>query len=102
MKWSDETMEELRTWLAPGTWYKNHPCDDSRFYVFVASVWNDEHRLWDEAAAREIIANKAVELHPNSNDLAKEVAAKRISEGTSILDFLSLLRAEGRFALLSP
>ncbi len=101
MTWSDDTKEALRQWLAPSTWHTGHPTDDSRFCVFVASVWNDEQKLWDEAEARQIIANKAMALHDGIGDLAKEEAAKRVREGSTILDFLSLLRGAGRFGLLS-
>ena len=62
MVWSEQTEEALRHWLGPETWYTGHPCDDARFSVFVASVWNDEHRIWDEAVVREKIRNMAIEL----------------------------------------
>ena len=101
MTWSDKTNEALRAWLRPRTWDTDSADDRSRFFVFVASVWNDEHRLWDEAEACEIIANEAEKLHPDSGDRARTVAKKRVFEGTRILDFLWLLRKKGRFELLS-
>ncbi len=102
MEWSDSTLEAMRRWLGPDTWHKGHPIDDGRFCVFVACVWNDEHGIWDEPLARERIRNEAVRLHPRCNDLAAEVAERRVSEGATILDFLAHLREEGRFELLTP
>lgn len=101
MAWSEQTEEALRQWLAPETWHKEHPLDDARFSVFVASVWNDEHSIWDEILTRDKIRNKATELHPKLRDLAKDVANSRVSEGTTILDFLSHVREKGQFALVS-
>jgi hypothetical protein len=101
MAWSKQTEKALRRWLGPETWYKPHPTDDARFSVFVASVWNDEHSIWNETEACEIIRKKATELHPEQSDLAKEVAKKRVSEGTAILDFLTHVRKEDQFSLLS-
>ena len=101
MKWSEQTKRALHEWLAPDTWYKQHPAEDSRFSVFVASVWHDLHGLWDEAAARERIANEAKILHQGSDDRAAEVATKRVREGTELLDFLSHLLEAGRFGLLT-
>ena len=72
------------------------------FSVFVASVWNDEHSIWDETVAREEIRKKAIELHLEDSHLAKDVAASRVLKGTAILEFLSHVREEGQFALLSP
>jgi hypothetical protein len=102
MAWSEQTKEALQRWLSPGTWYKSHPLDNARFSVFVASVWNDEHSIWDAAETREIIREKATDLHPKLSHLAPEVAKNRISEGTAVLDFLSHVREKGQFALLSP
>ncbi|HUT89606.1 MAG TPA: hypothetical protein VMY37_08930 [Thermoguttaceae bacterium] len=102
MTWSEQTRQALHRWLAPDTWHKRHPLDDARFSVFVASVWNDVHSLWDEAETREKIAREAIELHPECDDLAKKVAETRVSEGTAILDFLCHLRDHGQMGLLSP
>src|SRR5262245_23442261 len=102
MAWSEQTKEALKQWLGPDTWYARHPIDDARFCIFVASVWNDEHRIWDEGMAREIIREQAKQLHPGLDDLAEKVAEKRVSEGTTILDFLAHLQAEMRFGLLTP
>ncbi len=101
MAWSEQTMQALEHWLGPETWYKRHPIDDARFHVFIASVWNDEHRIWDEVQAREIIRQEARRLHPGSDQLAAQVAEKRVTEGTTILDFLWHLREEKRFGLLT-
>jgi hypothetical protein len=94
MAWSQQTEEALHRWLAPETWYKGHPIDDARFSVFVASVWNDAHKVWDEVRTREIIRNKAIELHPGCDDLANEVAERRVSQGTGILDFFSHVKGQ--------
>ena len=103
MAWSEQTQRALQAWLAPETWYKGHPLDDARFSVFVASVWNDQHSVWDEVETREIITQGAIQLHAGfDDDLAKEVAERRVSEGTAILDFLLHVRKKGQFALLSP
>ena len=102
MGWSEHTMESLRRWLAPDTWYPGNAHDDARFFVFVASVWNDAHESWDPVTAREIIASEAKRVHPGSDNLAAKVAAERVSEGTTILDFLSHLREQKQFGLLSP
>ena len=102
MKWSEQTKRALHEWLAPDTWHKGSPHEDSGFYLFVACVWHDEHGIWDEAAARERIANEAKGLHPGFGDLAVDVAAKRVREGTTILDFLSNVSEENRFDLLTP
>lgn len=101
MEWSESTLEAMQRWLAPGTWHKTHPLDDGRFCLFVASVWNDEHKLWDEPVARERIRNEAIRLHPGCDDLAAEVAKRRVSEGSEILDFLAHLREDDRFGLLT-
>jgi hypothetical protein len=101
MAWSEQTNEALRRWLAPETWHTSHHLDDARFSVFVASVWNDEHSIWDETLAREKIREKATELHLEHSHMAKDVADRRVSEGTAILDFLSHVREEDQFALLS-
>jgi hypothetical protein len=101
VKWSKQTEEALRLWLSPDTWEKSHSKEDARFSVFIASVWNDEHSIWDEAEVREKIRNKAVELHPGYEELAEEVAINRVSEGTAILNFLSHVREKDKFALLS-
>ncbi|KKL07867.1 hypothetical protein LCGC14_2581710 [marine sediment metagenome] len=100
MAWSDQTKEALHQWLAPDTWYNGNPQDDARFSVFVASVWNDEHSVWDETRTRERITQEGIKLHPGCDDLAKQVAKSRVSEGTAILDFLSHVRKKGQFALL--
>ncbi|KKL74448.1 hypothetical protein LCGC14_2064760 [marine sediment metagenome] len=103
MAWSDQTKEALQKWLGPETWYKEHPLDDARFSVFVASVWNDQHSIWDEPRTREIITQEAIQLHSECDeDQAKKVAEGRVSKGTAILDFLSHVRDEGQFTLLSP
>ncbi len=102
MDWSKSTLEAMRHWLGPGTWHKTHPIDDARFFVFVASVWNDEHKIWDETVARERIRHEALRLHPGSDDLAAKVAERRVSQGAIILDFLAHLREDGRFGLLTP
>jgi len=94
-------MQALNDWLSPETWYKEHPIDDGRFFVFVASVWSDVHRIWDEAAAREIIASHARDLHPGFDELSTKVAEKRVSQGTLILDFLSNLSEAQKLALLT-
>jgi hypothetical protein len=101
MAWSEQTKEALQRWLSPQTWYKSEPREDARFSVFVASVWNDEHSIWDETLTHEEIRNRVAELHLEDSYLAKDVADSRVSEGTAILDFLSHVRKEGQFALLS-
>ena len=101
MAWSEQTTKALRRWLGPETWYKSHPLDDARFSIFIACVWNDNHSTWDEPVAREVIGREAVELHPRNDDLAKEVAEKRVAEGTTILEFLCHLREQGQLSLLS-
>ena len=103
MVWSEQTEEALRHWLGRETWHTGHHYDDARFSVFVASVWNDEHSIWDEALAREKIREKAIELHPKFNrNLAQDEAKNRVSEGTVILKFLLDVRKKGQFSLLSP
>ncbi len=103
MAWSDQTNKALQQWLAPETWYKGHPLDDARFSVFVASVWNDEHSIWDEPQTREIITKKAIQLHPKFDaEHAKKEAESRVSEGKAILQFLLHVRKKCQFPLLSP
>ena len=87
MEWSEQTKEALQQWLGPHTWYKNHPIDDARFSLFIASVWNDGHRFWNEALAREKISQEAIRLHPGQDPLANEVAKERGAEGSTILNF---------------
>ena len=59
--------------------------------------------FWNEALARERICEKATELHLEHNrHLAEDEAARRVSEGTAILNFLFLVREKGQFFLLSP
>jgi hypothetical protein len=100
MQWSEQTMRALSAWLGPDTWYKQHAFDDGRFYTFVASVWRDEHRIWDESGARERICDVALRLHPDCAVLAAEVARTRVSQGTTILDFLSHMRRQQQLASL--
>ncbi len=103
MAWSDQTEEALQQWLGPETWHTGHPLDDARFSVFVASVWNDNHSIWDPSETREIITKKAIQLHPKFDaEHAKKEAETRVSEGTAILDFLLHVREKGQFTLLSP
>ncbi len=97
MSWSADTMDALRTWLGPGTAHKNHPIDNSRFFLFVGHVWHDCRGLWDEEYALEIIKREAKELHPDWGDaLLDQIAERRRSEGTGILDFLCALRDAGK------
>jgi len=101
MAWSEQSMEALRRWAAPGTWHTHHPYEDARFFAFVASVWHDIHGLWDESVAREVMTNEAKKLHSGSDDLITEVVERRKAEGTLILDFLSHVRDEGKFGFLT-
>ncbi len=100
-KWSNSTMKALHEWLAPRTWGTMHDCDMARFHVFVASVWDDIHAEWDEDEAREFMRKSAEELHPGEDRLISEVIDKRRAEGTTILRFLSSVRDEGQFALIT-
>ena len=103
MSWSKETMKSLHTWLVKDTWYKWHPIDNVRFYLFIGHVWKDCHGLWDEATAREIMISKAKKLHPDlSPDCLDEIMEKRKSEGTLILDFLCELKDQNKLNELIP
>jgi hypothetical protein len=100
-KWSEITMKALHEWLAPRTWDTAHDCDMGRFHVFVASVWNDIHAVWDEDDAREFMKKAAESQHHDCKELISEVVEKRKSEGTTILNFLSSVRREGRLGLIT-
>ena len=104
MAWSEQTEEALRHWLGRETWHSGHHLDNARFSVFVASVWNDEHSIWDdEALVHEKIREKAIELHPKHNrHSAEDEVARCVSKGTTILEFLLGVRENGQFSLLSP
>lgn len=97
MKWSAQTMEALKRWLAPSTSYKWHPIDNSRFYLFIGCVWKDCQSLWDEGKSAEIMRQEALRLHPEWDKKSiSEFVDKRRSEGTLILDFLCTLREENK------
>ena len=101
-EWSQETFDTLRAWLGRNTAYKEHPLDDIRFYVFLGRVWIDIHGLWDESLVRERITKEAKELHPDwADDCIKDLASKRCSQGTLILDFLSRIEEKGLIADLA-
>ena len=88
--WNDRTMNALRLWLDPDTWYKRQPFDDCRFYDFLAAVWNEQRTLWNEVEAREIIIREANSIHPTAaSRLLIETIRKREAQGTLILDFLT-------------
>jgi hypothetical protein len=76
--------------LTPDTAHTKHPIDDARFYDFIAQVWIDEEKIWDEALARDNMKRIAQELHPSwDTDMIEEFINNRISVGSTILDFLS-------------
>lgn len=80
----------LNAWLQTETWHKNHPLDDRRFYDVVAAAWSANNSLWDESKVREMIVNIATETHGQEvKELAEQVASERVSQGTTILDYLS-------------
>lgn len=101
MAWSEQTLEALRGWLAPDTWHKNHWLDEGRFFAFIASVWNDEHGLWDEELAVQRMVEMVNELHPELNEDAESFESYG-SDGTLILDFLSFASKNEKFGLLTP
>ena len=102
MAWSKQTQDSLNGWLARTTYNSGHRNDEAFFSAFVASVWNDEHSQWDEGQARDIIYEKAVELHPEFNKANAEEAVKYyVPKGTVILNFLLDLREKGQLSLLS-
>ncbi|OHB49716.1 MAG: hypothetical protein A2Y10_06040 [Planctomycetes bacterium GWF2_41_51] len=96
MNFSKETMNALYAWLAPETAYKWHPIDNIQYHLFIGHVWHDCRGLWDERFARDIIKNKAKELHPEwAEDLLEKFAEDHKALGTKILDFLCSLKEKG-------
>lgn len=103
MVWSKETEDALDEWVGRSTYHKEHPTDETYFSVFLASVWNDEHEVWDESEAEERIAQAVIRLHPKfGRDGTREEVKSLVREGTAALKFLSYIQGAGRFALLSP
>jgi hypothetical protein len=93
MAWSKRTNEALKAWLSPITAHTNHPIDDARFYDFIAFVWIDEKRIWDEGLALDNLKRIAQELHPSwPLETIEELVHDRLSEGSKILAFLSNAR----------
>ena len=93
MNWSQDTEDALHAFLAPDTCYKPHPIDDVNFYLFIGEVWRDTRQLWDESSVRDIVRQRAEELHGDwDGDLVKEIVDRVVSEGTIILDFLCALK----------
>jgi hypothetical protein len=101
MVWSNKTDEALREWLSPETAHTNHPNDDARFYDFITNVWMDESKIWDESLSRDIMKRIAQELHPSwPIETIENFINERISEGTTILDFLSNAKEKGLLSQL--
>jgi hypothetical protein len=96
MTWSIRTDEALREWLSPETAHAHHEIDDARFYDFIACVWIDEQRIWDEGVARDNMKQIAILLHPSwPPDTIENFINDRLSEGTTILDFLLNAKKKG-------
>ena len=103
MNWSDETMVALKCWLRPDTVFSGSAHDKTRFFSFVAHVWNDCRSLWDETKAAEIIRSEVKSLHPELGPTSlDEFTEKRISHGTLILDFLCSVHKDNDWNLLVP
>ena len=103
MAWGQQTMEALRRWLNPSTWYTGNPIDEERFFLFIATAWNEQHTIWDEAAAREILPNEVRKPHPElGENPMPDVPGRCKSDGTLILDFLSRVQDNKKFVLLTP
>jgi len=89
-------MQSLRTWLSSAKWHEHHPVDDPKFYDFIAAVWDETQRLWDEIAAKDLIASEAEECHPELKHLVPQAVTRAHEEGTLILDFLCRMKEQGR------
>ncbi len=101
MVWSEQTKAALRHWLEVETWHTNDAADMTRFFKFVASVWNDEHARWGESTVREKMTNEVKELYSGCNDILSNVIEKRMTEGMTVLEFLFLLHKDKAFSLIT-
>src|SRR5687767_13416140 len=101
--WSDRTFEFLRAWLDLEGWHVRNAVTDRHFLIFMASVWADEHKIWDEQRACEVIGNLARELHPDLADttITETLRDRRCPQGSLILDFLATVDEEEQFHLLT-
>jgi len=90
--WSPRTQEALRSWLSLNNWHIRHAVTDRHFFVFVASVWADQHNIWDEQEACQVIGALARQLHPSlPDDVLADALRFRCYHGSQILDFLATL-----------
>jgi hypothetical protein len=96
MAWNENTMNALRQWVNPNTSGFSHPIDEGRFYYFIYALWQEEHRLWNEALAREVIETEFRRLHPEWGDaLIDRIVKTAHDKGTTVLDYLCHMRERG-------
>jgi len=101
MSWSPKTMEMLDSWIGLDTAHEHHGNDEVIFYLFIAHVWKDYHRAWDETEAKDILKRKAEEYHPEwSSELISKMVEERTKTGTLILEFLRHLKTKNNITEL--
>jgi len=102
MEWTTQTVSAMRSWLASAISYNSGPNEDDKLYLFVAHVWHDQKKVWDEAHIRDVFRREAKELGDDpDSDHVSEVIRIGLSKGTMLLEFLSLIQSTPNIKILT-